>query len=153
MPNTSAKPHSDTACFIANYHNDLSDSEAIRQLKAMGIQWPAKWKLFSLSKSPGDLALGFLEISFLLVSRKSRNWYDAIMKTRLQELDKMLDDLDAQIMSNFPEGPSVNNWLHNAIAKKVELEIERSRCMKWKSFLRMENLERRKWHSFRMALG
>ena len=42
MPNTSAKPPSDTACFIANYHNDLSDSEAIRQLKAMGIQWPAK---------------------------------------------------------------------------------------------------------------
>ena len=52
------------------------------------------------------------------------------MKTRLQELDEMLDDLDAQIISNFPEGPRVNNWLHNAIAKKVELEIERSRCMK-----------------------
>ena len=52
------------------------------------------------------------------------------MKTRLQELNEMLDDLDGQIMSNFPEGSSINNWLHNAIAKKVELEIERSKCMK-----------------------
>ena len=52
------------------------------------------------------------------------------MKTRLQELNEMLDDLDGQIMSNFPEGSKINNWLHNAIAKKVELEIERSKCMK-----------------------
>ena len=59
------------------------------------------------------------------VSRK-----DVIMKTRLQELNEMLDDLDGQIMSNFPEGSNINNWLHNAIAKKVELEIERSKCMK-----------------------
>ena len=52
------------------------------------------------------------------------------MKTRLQELNEMLDDLDGQIMSNFPEGSNTNNWLHNAIAKKVELEIKRSKCMK-----------------------
>lgn len=49
------------------------------------------------------------------------------MKTRREEIEEMLDDLDAQIMSNFPEGPSVNNWLHNAIAEKVKLEIERSK--------------------------
>lgn len=42
MPKNPAKPNTDTACFIANYHNGLSDSEAIQQLKAMGIQWPAK---------------------------------------------------------------------------------------------------------------
>lgn len=52
------------------------------------------------------------------------------MKTRLQELNEMLDDLDGQIISNFPEGSNINNWLHNVIAKKVELEIERSKCMK-----------------------
>ena len=52
------------------------------------------------------------------------------MKTRLQELNEMLDDLDGRIMSNFPEGSNINNWPHNAIAKKVELEIERSKCMK-----------------------
>lgn len=51
------------------------------------------------------------------------------MKTRKEELDEMLDRLDAQILSNFPEGPSVNNWLHNAIAEKVKLEIERARCL------------------------
>ena len=31
-PNTTT-----TSCFIANYHNGLSDAEAIRQLAEMGI--------------------------------------------------------------------------------------------------------------------
>ena len=51
------------------------------------------------------------------------------MKTRREELVKMLDDLDAEILQKFPEGPEVNNWLHNAIAKKVKLEIELSKSV------------------------
>ena len=50
------------------------------------------------------------------------------MKTRKQELNEMLDDLDAEIMQKYPE--IENAWLHETIAKKVELEIERSKCMK-----------------------
>ena len=49
------------------------------------------------------------------------------MKTRREELDEMLDNLDAEILQKFPEGPEANNWLHNAIAEKVKLEIERSK--------------------------
>lgn len=36
MPKT-IKPNTDTPSFIANYHNGLSDAEAIRQLAKMGI--------------------------------------------------------------------------------------------------------------------
>ena len=31
------KSNTATSCFIANYHNSLSDAEAIRQLAKMGI--------------------------------------------------------------------------------------------------------------------
>lgn len=31
------KPNTVSECFIANYHNSLSDAEAIRQLAEMGI--------------------------------------------------------------------------------------------------------------------
>ena len=44
------------------------------------------------------------------------------MKTRKQELNEMLDDLDVEIMQKYPE--IENAWLHETIAKKVKLEIE-----------------------------
>jgi len=47
------------------------------------------------------------------------------MKTRLEELNEMLDNLDAEIMTKYPE--IENDWLHYAIAQKVKLEIERSK--------------------------
>ncbi len=44
------------------------------------------------------------------------------MKTRRQELNEMLDDLNAKIMQKYPE--IENARLHKTIAKKVKLEIE-----------------------------
>lgn len=46
------------------------------------------------------------------------------MKGRKEELEELLDDLDQEIMQKYPE--IENAWLHEAIAKKVKLEIERA---------------------------
>lgn len=50
------------------------------------------------------------------------------MPTRLEEVDTLLDEIDAEIMSKYPEEMHAN--LHYMIAKKVQLEIERSRLVK-----------------------
>lgn len=49
------------------------------------------------------------------------------MKTRLDELNTMLDELDQAIMEKYPEIEHAE--LHYAIARKVKLEIERSKLI------------------------
>lgn len=49
------------------------------------------------------------------------------MKTRLEELDEMLDNLDDEIRAKYPE--IENTWLHDIIAKKVKFEIERAKLI------------------------
>lgn len=44
------------------------------------------------------------------------------MPTRKEELETLLDDLDAAIMAKYPE--EIHDWLHYAIAQKVKLELE-----------------------------
>lgn len=44
------------------------------------------------------------------------------MKTRLEEVIELLDSQDDEIRAKYPE--IENAWLHEAIAKKVKLEIE-----------------------------
>ena len=50
------------------------------------------------------------------------------MNTRLDELNKMLDELDQAIMEKYPE--IEHEELHYAIARKVKLEIERNNLIK-----------------------
>ena len=47
------------------------------------------------------------------------------MPTRIEELETMLDELDQKIMDKYSE--IEHAWLHYAIARKVELELERAR--------------------------
>lgn len=54
------------------------------------------------------------------------------MKTRKEEIEELLNDIDAEILTKFPEGLEVNNWLHETIAKKVKLEIERAQLLQAK---------------------
>lgn len=50
------------------------------------------------------------------------------VKTRLQEVSELLDELDAEIMQRYPE--IEHAWLHNTIAQKMKLEIEFSSLKK-----------------------
>ena len=50
------------------------------------------------------------------------------MNTRLDELNKMLDELDQAIMEKYPE--IEHEELHYAIAREVKLEIERNNLIK-----------------------
>lgn len=47
------------------------------------------------------------------------------LPTRPQELNKLLDDVDAQIMARLPESQFAD--VIELIAKKVKLEVERSK--------------------------
>jgi len=49
------------------------------------------------------------------------------MPTRLDELNELLDNLDAEIMARYPE--IEHAWLYNTIATKVQYEIERAKLM------------------------
>lgn len=49
------------------------------------------------------------------------------MKTRKEELEELIDDIDDQIRMRYPE--IEHAWLHHTIAKKVKLEIDWSACV------------------------
>lgn len=44
------------------------------------------------------------------------------MKTRKEEIEEMMDAIDDQIRARYPE--IEHAWLHNAIGKKMKLEME-----------------------------
>ena len=50
------------------------------------------------------------------------------MPTRLEEVDTLLDEVNAELLDSYPE--EMHPYLYKLIAKKVQLEIERSRLVK-----------------------